>query len=336
MRAMLRQLPDPLVAAILITGVAGLVSAGCTDAPDPVGSGDELEPSFSHAGRHPDNPGPPDGRGRKGSDLIVFASSREGDQELYTLDPHRRGKRAQATQITTNTAHDGDPAWSPDRTQIAFVRGNAPYREIWLMNADGTGEVQLTDNSVDDVQPAWNPAGDRIVFARKGSGGYWDIWIMRPSGIGQVELYSANSAADDQAPHWSPNGLWIAFMSDRDGNYEIYVTDGGSVQRLTDNTVFDGWPQWSPDGNEIVFVSSGAARGHHNRQIYKIDTGSGTELRLTNSSYGDEYPTWSPDGARIAFSSLRGGNIDVFTMDADGSNERRQTDDPAFDGQPDW
>jgi len=109
----------------------------------------------------------------------------------------------------------------------------------------------------------------------------------------------------------------IAFVSDRDGNDEIYSVhpDGSDLANLTGNPADDHSPAWSPDGQRIAFVSD---RGGDN-DIYTM-TADGTDVtNLTGDAEDDQRPAWSPDGARIAFISTREGQIDLYVMGTDGS-----------------
>ena len=114
------------------------------------------------------------------------------------------------------------------------------------------------------------------------------------------------------------SGDLIAFTSDRDGDYEIFVmnADGSEVRQLTDNDDDDGLPAWSPDGKRIAFTSD---RGDK-FEIFVMNS-DGTEVRqLTDNDDSDWSPSWSPDGKRIAFTSDRYGDWEIFVMNADGSN----------------
>ena len=139
----------------------------------------------------------------------------------------------------------------------------------------------------------------------------------------------------------------IAFMSQRDGNAEIYVmdTDGGNQRRLTNNRHDDWNPSWSPDGKRIVFFSNRDGHvidGRPTTEIYVMDADGGNQQNLTNHPGDDHSPSWSPDGKQIAFSSFRrdrDGNLphfDIYVMDTDGGNQQRLTNNRKNDWNPSW
>lgn len=146
----------------------------------------------------------------------------------------------------------------------------------------------------------------------------------------------------------------IAFVSDRDGNKEIYLmelvgTTVVSLTNLTNNPADDYDPVWSPDGTRIAFVSNrdpNLAECWPNDEIYVMDADGSHVTRLTDNPALDWTPVWSPDGTRIAFISTRVEpaaacqcvlcNRGIYVMDADGSHVTRLTEITPYDRDPSW
>ncbi|MBI5032397.1 MAG: PD40 domain-containing protein [Chloroflexi bacterium] len=126
----------------------------------------------------------------------------------------------------------------------------------------------------------------------------------------------------------------IVFVSNREGNDEIYImnADGSQAMNLSNNPANDTLPAWSPDGSRILFTSNRDG----NNEIYVMNANGAYQVRLTNHWAADEYPAWSPDGTRIAFASKRDGEFEIYVMNLDGTNVARLTDSPALNDQPTW
>ena len=238
---------------------------------------------------------------------------------------------APATRLTDNGAADELPAWSPDGRRIAFDSNRDGNREVYVMNADGSGVTRLTDNGAADEFPAWSPDGRRIAFESNRDGNP-EVYVMNADGSGVTRL--TDNGARDWYPAWSPDGRRIAFDSDRDGNWEIYVmnADGSGLTRLTYKGAADFSPAWSPDGRRIAFTSERDG----NWEIYVMNADASGVTRLTDNDAHDVAPAWSPDGRRIAFHSHRDGNWEIYVMNADGSGVTRLTYNGAGDGAPAW
>jgi dipeptidyl aminopeptidase/acylaminoacyl peptidase len=127
----------------------------------------------------------------------------------------------------------------------------------------------------------------------------------------------------------------IAFHSDRDGDWEIFVmnADGTGVTQLTDNDDWDSDPDWSPDGNKIAFQSDRDGAG----EIFVMNADGTGVQQLTDNDDLDWVPAWSPDGNKIAFNSDRDGDSEIFVMNADGTGVTQLTNNERrWDGLPDW
>lgn len=136
------------------------------------------------------------------------------------------------------------------------------------------------------------------------------------------------------SPRLGPTGK-IAFATDRDGNFEIYVMnqDGSGQTNITNNSGYDGNPNWSPDGSKITFQSNRDG----NLEIYVMNPGGSNLTKLTASgTSSNTTPAWSPDGSKIAFQSFRDGPSQIYVMNADGSNQTRLTNHVGYDYFPTW
>lgn len=172
------------------------------------------------------------------------------------------------------------------------------------------------------------PKTAQIVFTAYGrDGNQADIYTMDINSGRQRNL-TKDAIADEVHPAWSPDGRKIAFVSNRDGNLNIYVmdADGKNVHQLTDHPASDLHPAWSPNGQEIAFQSTRDG----NIDIYVMDTNGGNIHRLPHRLAFDITPAWSPNGRKIAFVSYGSGvNFAIYIMDADGSDIERLTNYPA-------
>ncbi|MGD2206422.1 MAG: hypothetical protein PVH17_06555 [Anaerolineae bacterium] len=157
-------------------------------------------------------------------------------------------------------------------------------------------------------------------------------------GLSDGRLIGAPQPTATNTPPLSPTpmggGGQIAFVSDRDGNAEIYImnADGSGITRLTNNPARDAEPAWSPDRQHIAFLSDRDG----NSEIYVMAADGSGVTRLTKNPGNDARPTWSPDGQHIAFVSDRDENAEIYVMDFDGSTPKNLTKHPAFDYAPAW
>jgi Tol biopolymer transport system component len=203
---------------------------------------------------------------------------------------------------------------------------------VWDAGADGAD----TDGDGTDTGEALGTCGEGVVDAAyflDPDSQMWRRWFP-----GHPEISNFESVRHDQGfiAHGSPLAVQrIAFTSDRDGNYEIYVmdTDGSDQTRLTNNPAEDNHPAWSPDRSKIAFVS----KRDGNYEIYVMNADGTGQTNLTNNPAWDGNPAWSPDGTKIAFDSyLAPGNRDIYVMNADGTGQTRLTHDPMYADHPTW
>jgi Tol biopolymer transport system component len=221
-------------------------------------------------------------------------------------------------RITRRAGPDFDPSWSPDGTQIAYRSERSGEPEIWIMDADGTGQRRLTEG----LSPAWSPDGSLIAFS-----GPAGLSLIRPDGTGRRVLPHTEGG---EYPSWSPDSSRIAFNSNLTGDHVMYIAraDGSKVVDLS--RVGEGWQvDWSPDGRSILFTSHRDHPDNYTDVYVMRPDGSGVRRLTNDSSYA---PTWSPDGDRIVRSTPG-----LRIMDSDGSDVRAlPTQRVGETSLPDW
>lgn len=124
----------------------------------------------------------------------------------------------------------------------------------------------------------------------------------------------------------------IIFVSDRDGDENLYITspDGLEQTRLTE--IASENPRISPDGTRVAFASN----TNDNMDVYVLEIATRNLIRVTDAPARDAAPSWSPDGTRLVFESFRDGNLEIYMVNADGTNPTRLTNDPSGDSSPIW
>ena len=213
--------------------------------------------------------------------------------------------------------------WADERDVLSFISTTDEDRPIILMNTQGEVLQKLRTEPGHPYTFTWSPDRRSIAY-EKCRNAICQIHLMEISTNARRNIHRQLTFNGDknEFPAWSPDGKWIAFVSDRAGREGIYRmdADGENVKQLTKQVKCLN-PAWSPDSRSIAFVSHGT--------LFVIDTEAGNVLQIVkaNSVFFD--CTWSPDGKQIAFitAGLEDGiviyRIDV--IDVDRQNTRQLT-----------
>jgi Tol biopolymer transport system component len=233
------------------------------------------------------------------------------------------------------------PVWSPNGKRIAFLSRRKPGNwELFVMNADGSGQRLLMRGVAPRSTPAWSPDGRMIAF----DDGAGAVYVANADGSWRRRLVSRDTivssnggSAGGGAPAWSPDGQKIAFVS----GSKVFVmnADGSAYRSLTQRLNMGRVPSlaWSPDGRKFVFLGGGGC-GDFCFHLYVMNAdGSGVQNLTPNLRGGPGHgawdPAWSPDGGKIAFVRLdaRGG---VYVVKPDGTGVRNLMKAPAGYAMP--
>lgn len=222
---------------------------------------------------HPDVPSfSPDGNS------IIFGGTRYGNEDVYMMKSDGDNVR---NLTRSSDAGDGRPRFSPSGQYVVFDSNRTGNWEIYIARLEGDDleEIQQLTFRRDywSRLPSITPLGDSVIFRSRliNYAGLPDT-TAPDSGIFSMRLDGTNlRRLSGDHTDWYPTITfknWIAFVSDRDGNEEIYLMDlnGENVKRLTNNIARDGYPSISPDGKWLAF-SSERANGSFNIFIMSLD-----------------------------------------------------------------
>jgi TolB protein len=235
-----------------------------------------------------------------GSKLVIMhyaPLSGGGDYDVFVMV----ADGAKLTRLTDDHAIDSQPSWSPDGSRIAYAvaRGGELMipgcwgshlcpSDIYVMNADGSGQTRLTSESEDDSQPDWSPDGTQIVFRSERDAPGGDLYVMNADGTDVTRL--ATGLEGVHRPRWSPDGSSIAFIGSDGSKSHAYLIniDGTGLTRIDPFNDMSGVGDvvWSPDGSTLAFTTDhpgGAAREFN---LFVIDVEGGNVTQLTTDGAG--------------------------------------------------
>ena len=201
---------------------------------------------------------------------IVYTSTKDDHRnvdynqklrDIYTIDLVSQVE----TNLTTNSSNDWKPRYDRSSNFIVFVSERSDlrkveitelYSHIYIMEGDGSFQLQLSKVDANDGGPVLFGGETGKIYFDSNRNGSFDIYRMKADGSALKQI-TYDQAFNNVAPDLSADGTKLAFFSDRDGNYEIYTMNenGDNVQRVTSNPADDVNPVFSPDGTKLLFHS---------------------------------------------------------------------------------
>lgn len=245
---------------------------------------------------------------------ILFARSRGTGFPEQVIAVSSSGG-AETLMASAAAVLEGPPRWSADERSVLFSAYLGGKPGLWKVSTETRDSpVQVNDSG---GYPAVARRGNRLAYERQVRG--LNVWQLELGAGGKPEatiLVPLTSLTDQgPGPQFSPDGRKLAYMSDRSGTMEIWVSDrdGGNPRQLT-SLGNAGTPRWSPDGQSLVFDGPGRERS----QIYSVGFHGGAARLLTPGEFENRCPSFSRDGKWVYFTSPRSGRFEVWKVPATG------------------
>ena len=231
-------------------------------------------------------------------------------------------------RVTFLPGLEDEPSFSPDGKFLAYTTDERGNLDVVVQPLGGGEAIRIAATEADEAEPAWSPDGSKLAFvSAQDRGGRLGITLnvgpLEPylnGKFGDIFLAPALGGAafklveDGYYPTWSPDGRRIAFMSNREGQVNLWTVaaSGGSPVRLTRDEGIDYQPAWSPDGRWIAYGSGGLVGYGYNVAVVAAE--GGKPRTLTSDFTFVTRPAWSPDGRSILFSGERNGILNVWRL----------------------
>lgn len=268
----------------------------------------------------------PDGR------MVAFRRwTSDQSADLYTvpLDGHTPEQRLTQDDVPLQ-GHD----WTPDGRAIIFASHRADTKGVWRIPARGGTPVLLRSIGANDM--------DHLNIARQGQRMAYVQWntdvnVRRmpgpaaPPEAAPEHTRIITSTYTDWDAQYAPNGAHLAFISNRSGTPELWLSNAAGAQAVQLTTLGNptvSRPRWSPDGRHLAFE----ARTEGQADVYLIETAGGKPQRLTPSGANETAPTWSSDGRFLYFSSDQDHTRRIWKIPVQGGPSVPVTTQGGFTG----
>ncbi len=246
----------------------------------------------------------------------IFCFSCPATKQIFLVDVLTRLQRPMGFAYAFAT--DFAPQWSPDASQVVYLRYRSPDDLLICITSVFEGDARC---STYGASPVWSSDGQRLAFVSDNV-----IYIMNIA-TGAIfnpthHMLDANETNAQALPRWRPHGDLILFQQNVNGYGELFTVepDGEKLRNLTYNGAHDSNPVWSSDGRHIAFLSD-RDRGEPS-QLYVMEADGGQPRRITQTLNSIEGFAWSPDGMQIAFFETSATGSEIFVVNADGTHLR--------------
>jgi len=230
-----------------------------------------------------------------------------------------------------------DPVWTPDGTEIlvgASAAAGQSGMRIWRFPASGAGNPVMIDAVAEGAYaPALSANGRTLAFTRfQNDQNIWKIDRDTPSSPWRSprKFVEMSSTRDEGLPAFSPDGKSIAFVSNRGGGFDVWVSnrDGSNVRQRTFTGALSGTVAWSPDSRDIAFDRY----VNDNWDVYIVGADAGQPRQLTHELTNETVDTWSNDGKHIYINSSRTSPMQIWRAPIEGGEATQVTANGGYFG----
>jgi Tol biopolymer transport system component len=221
-------------------------------------------------------------------------------------------------RITDNTSLNMSPVWTSDSRHLLFVSNRDGTRDIYEITLGRSGQPEGTPQRLTTGLNAHtiSLSADSKALVYSVLTYSANVWTMRiperiPASVTEaVQVTTGNQAIEGLGV--SPDGQWLAYDSNREGNQDIYKMSlkGGEPIQLTSDPSDDFLPSWSPDGKTIAFYSFRT----RNRDLFVMSSDGSHQQQITRDPAQERYPDWSPDGTQLVFYSDKTGRQELYVI----------------------
>jgi Tol biopolymer transport system component len=248
-----------------------------------------------------------------GARIAVSQLGQNGNSNIWILDT----ERGTTTRLTFNSGRDDYPVWSPDGKTVAFASNRSGYLDLYQKPADGSGDERLLLKSDEDKRPtSWSHDGRFLLYTNTNPKSQEDLWILPLEGGGAKPFAFLQTEFRERFARFSPDGRWIAYVSNESGSDEIYVRPF-SPNASPDSAQGGKWmisrgggviPRWRSDGKKLFYLSGGGAQQMEVDVIADKAFQPGTPQRLFPTTGILTTPDGTGDGKRFLYATPEGAN----------------------------
>ncbi len=228
-------------------------------------------------------------------------------RSLYTAPVISGTENGKLTRLTSSGESDLNPRFSPNGSLIAYVSGPPGSSHLWVMNSDGSNKRQLTSAAGMQAWPEWSPDSSRLLYWEyNATTKLYAIRSIKLDGSSIITLTETTNVLE--RPVWRPDGQYIAYAEERDGNWDIRVSthDASKNWRITSSADMDTSPHWSPDGTKIAYKTAAATGSYNLTQENIISVANGFDapkIYVWNGPQSIQMSSWNHNGTKIAYTA---------------------------------